>query len=82
MQESKPPLFCDKISPYKSSCTFKLENKKLLNANVTTLPRIVLRPDMSQWLRHVTCVFTILDMISVCLSSLVTSLAPDCSHVL
>lgn len=30
MDKSKPPLYCDKIFPHKSSCTFKLGNKELL----------------------------------------------------
>lgn len=34
-EKSKPPLCRDKIIPYKSSCTFKLENKELL-----TRPRL------------------------------------------
>lgn len=34
-RKSKPPLCCDKKIPYKSSCTFKLENKELL-----TRPRL------------------------------------------
>lgn len=89
-RKSKPPLCCDKIIPYKSSCTFKLQNKELLTRprlqfDGGQMPRAPFPPNMTQWIRLVTCAFTVLEAISLPFShslSTATSLAPDCPHAL